>query len=181
MIRMPVCLVILAMIGCGSSAETEVLRSHVVGLSEEVKTLKAEIAALQQSLPDQAAVMTRVGYHTSALLPAIQAENWPLAAFYLDQTFSNLRTAVRIRPVHTEPSGRPVKLGDILESIENTQLVGLRGAVERRDRAAAEKAYEQLMVACYGCHVAAERPFLRPKAPERAEVEVLDFDPKARQ
>jgi hypothetical protein len=180
MARVPIGFVLIAAVGCGDSMETTVLRSHVAGLSEEVKSLKGEIATLQQALPDQSAVMTRVGYHTSALLPAIQAENWPLAGFFLEQTFANLRTAVRIRPVHTEATGRPVKLADILESIEDTQLVALRGAIERQDRTAAEKAYEQLMVACYGCHVAADRPFLRPKPPERAEVEVLDFDPDAR-
>src|ERR1043166_5164556 len=69
--------------------------------------LKTELAAIKGKLPDQSHAMKDVGYHFANLWCAGQQENWPLARFYLDETRSHLRWAVRIIPV------RKVKAGDL--------------------------------------------------------------------
>ena len=49
----------------------------------QVKELRAEIKKLQGLAPDQAAVMSHLGYHWSNLWFAIEQENWARADFYL--------------------------------------------------------------------------------------------------
>ncbi len=39
-----------------------------------------------------------------------QRQNWPLAQFYLDETRSHLKWAVRIIPVRKDPAGQDVDL-----------------------------------------------------------------------
>ncbi|MDE2507185.1 MAG: hypothetical protein KGM43_08250, partial [Planctomycetota bacterium] len=55
----------------------------------------AEVKALRDLIPDQAHIMADVGYHFTNLWFAGDAENWPLADFYLSETKSHLRWAVR--------------------------------------------------------------------------------------
>jgi hypothetical protein len=65
------------------------------GQKEQVDELRAEIKKLQGLVPDQAAIMTHVGYHWTNLWFAIEKENWPLAEFYLSETRANVKWAVR--------------------------------------------------------------------------------------
>ena len=65
----------------------------------DVNALKAELEALKALVPSQSHAMMDVDYHFSNLWFAVVNENWPLASFYLNETRSHLRWAVRIRPV----------------------------------------------------------------------------------
>ena len=49
-------------------------------------------------LPDQSHVMKDIAYHFSNLWFAAQAQNWPLAGFYLNETRSHLKWAVSPAP-----------------------------------------------------------------------------------
>ena len=51
----------------------------------EVARLKDEIERLKALMPDQSHVMKDVAYHFSNLWFAGQAQNWPLAGFYLNE------------------------------------------------------------------------------------------------
>jgi hypothetical protein len=55
-----------------------------------VAQLQAQVKHLEGVVPDQAAVMTMVGYHFTNLYFAIDRENWPLADFYLSETQNNI-------------------------------------------------------------------------------------------
>src|SRR2546427_13015736 len=55
----------------------------------EIARLKDEIERLKGMLPDQSPVMKDVAYHFSNLWFAGQAQNWPLAGFYLNETRSH--------------------------------------------------------------------------------------------
>jgi len=67
-------------------------------LASEVARLKGEIEALKSMLPDQSHVMKDIAYHVSNLWFAAQAQNWPLAGFYLNETRSHLKWAVSPAP-----------------------------------------------------------------------------------
>jgi hypothetical protein len=142
----------------------------------EIARLKAEIEQLRGRLPDQSHVMKDVGYHFSNLWFAAGAKNWPLAKFYLDETRSHLKWAVRVNPVR-KTKGGDLDLRVILDALDRTVLADTQKAIDARDLAAFRKAYQQTLNGCYACHTAAEKPYLRPKVPEQPETRIIDFEP----
>lgn len=139
----------------------------------------AEIEAIKGKLTDQSHVMEDVSYHFSNLWFAGQHENWDLANFYWSETRSHLRWAVRIIPKRKDKAGQDVDLVAILQAFENGPLQQLQAAITAKDKAAFEKNYRTSMETCYGCHKAADKPFLRLQIPERPETPIVNFDPHA--
>lgn len=146
--------------------------------AQDAAALKAEIDALRALVPSQSHAMMDVDYQFSNLWFAAANENWPLAEFYLNETRSHLAWAVRLRPVRRLSSGGEFDLRPMLQAVEGTALVVLRAAVEKRDRTGFEQAYRQTMDACFGCHQAAEKPYLRPHVPDAPSSRMIDFRPK---
>jgi len=142
----------------------------------EVARLKAEIEQLRGRLPDQSHVMKDVGYHFSNLWFAARAKSWPLAKFYLVETRSHLKWAVRIIPVR-KTKGGDLDLRVILDALDRTVLADTQNAIDGRDLEAFAKAYQQTLAGCYSCRTAAEKPYLRPKIPEQPETKIIDFEP----
>jgi hypothetical protein len=143
------------------------------------KNLLARIAALEAVIPDQAHIMADVGDHFTNLWFAGHAENWPLAEFYLNETKSHLRWAVRAKPVRQDNQGRDINLGNILEAFENSQLTQLKQAIDGKGRPAFERIYQESLTVCYSCHKASDKPYLRPQIPTEPETRIINFDPKA--
>jgi len=141
--------------------------------------LEAKIKALEGLIPDQAHIMADVGDHFTNLWFAGQAGNWPLADFYLAETKSHLRWAVRRIPVRKDSRGQEIHLGNILEAFENGPLAALKNPVDGKDKAGFGRVYREVLTACYACHKAADKPFLRPQIPAEPGSRVMNFDPKA--
>jgi len=144
----------------------------------EIAKLRAEIEELRGRLPDQSHVMKDVGYHFTNLWFAAKAENWPLAKFYLDETRSHLKWAVRVIPVRRTSTGS-LDLRPILEGLDRSVFSDLDRAVTAQDTRGFPELYRRTLVGCYSCHQAAEKPYLRPRVPAEPEVRILDFDPKS--
>jgi hypothetical protein len=141
--------------------------------------LGADVAQLKDKASDQAHAMASVAYHFNNLWFAADAKNWPLAEFYWNETRSHLRWAVRIIPVRKDNAGQEVKLQDILEAIENSTLDHLRAAIANNDHEDFVTRYRQTLEACYACHKASDKPYLRPKIPEEPAEPAINFDPQA--
>lgn len=141
--------------------------------------LSDEIEAIKGKLPDQAHAMQDVGYHFSNLWFAGQHKHWDLATFYLNETRSHLRWAVRIIPVRKDNAGVEIKLEEILEAMENSPLKQLEEAIAAKDSVAFEKAYRFSTENCYACHKASDKPFIRPQIPTQPETPIINFDPTA--
>jgi len=130
-------------------------------------------------LPDQAHAMADVGYHFANLWFAADKQNWPLANYYLGETRSHLKWAVRIHPVRKTSTGTEVDLNGILEAVDNSFLAEIGNAITNKDAAKFKTAYRETLQGCYACHTACEKPFLRPQVPSAASVSILNFDPNA--
>lgn len=143
------------------------------------QALEDRIKALEGLIPDQAHIMADVSEHFTNLWFAGTAENWPLADFYLNETKSHLHWAVRRIPVRKDNLGRDVNLGNILEAFENSQLTELKQVIDRKDRRGFERVYKESLTACYACHKASDKPYLRPRIPDEPASRVMNFDPKA--
>jgi len=143
------------------------------------ENLAARVKALEDLLPSQSHLMADVGDHFTNLWFAGRAENWPLADFYLGETKSHLRWAVRRIPIRKDNQGRDVNLTNILEAFENSQLTHLKGTIDGKNKAAFEKVYKESLTVCYSCHTAASKPYLRPQVPIEPVSRIMNFDPKA--
>ena len=163
----------------GTTANAAPAASPAGSTQAQVEQLQAEVKRLQGLLPDQAAVMSHVGYHFSNLWWAIEHENWPLADFYLSETKNNIDWAVRTRPLRKNNAGQDVDLRAIAQALENTQFAQLKQAIGAKQKDGCVKLYEQTMEGCYACHKASDKPYLRPQKPARPEAPIINFDPAA--
>jgi len=164
--------------------------AHVVWLAQEVPVaraaddaaeiakLKAELEQLKGRLPSQSHAMMDVDYHLANLWFAGQSKNWPLAQFYLDETRSHLRWAVRIIPVRRIPGGE-VDLRGLLEAVDSTGLTEIGKAIADKNSGGFTGAYRRTLEGCYSCHKASDKPYLRPRIPEQPESRIINFDPAA--
>ena len=146
--------------------------------AEEFRALRAEVERLASIVPDQAHAMDDVGTHFTNLWFAAQAGNWPLADFYLAETRSHLKWAVRIRPIRQTKTG-DVDLGAILEALDSSLLAEVKNAIDQQDMARFDPAYRQTIEGCYACHKASEKPFIRPQIPSAPVQRVINTEPAA--
>jgi len=130
---------------------------------------------LLERLPDQAHAMADVGYHFANLWFAAEKQNWPLADFYLGETRSHLRWAVRLQPVRQTKAGAAVDLNGIWQAVDNTLLTEVDKAITNRDAVRFQAAYRQTLVGCYACHTACEKPFLRLQVPDAPSAKIINF------
>lgn len=150
-------------------------------LASELVALRAEVERLKGLVPDQAHAMEDVGYHFANLWFAAGHENWPLADFYLAETRSHLRWAVRIRPVRQTQAG-DVDLQGILDAVDRTEgvmLSAVKTALDQKDLPAFREAYRQTIIGCYACHTASEKAFIRPQIPTALAEHIINLDPQA--
>lgn len=141
--------------------------------------LEARIKALEAVIPDQAHIMADVGDHFANLWFAGTAANWPLADFYLNETKSHLKWAVRRIPIRKDNKGQEINLTAILEAFENSQLAQLKRTIDGKDEPAFEKVYRESLTMCYSCHKATDKPYLRPRVPAEPASPIINFDPRA--
>ncbi|PYJ59316.1 MAG: hypothetical protein DME24_13250 [Verrucomicrobia bacterium] len=146
--------------------------------TNQIAALRAEIDQLKGKVPDQSHAMSDVGYHFANLWFAGEKKNWPLAKFYLDETRSHLKWAVRIIPVRKTKAGE-VDLRGILEAVDNTLLNQIQKAIEEQDVKMFADAYKRSIEGCYSCHKASEKPYLRPRIPEQPEARIINLKPTA--
>ena len=142
----------------------------------EVARLKDEIEHLKGMVPDQSHVMKDGAYHFSNQWFAGQAQNWPLAGFYLNETRSHLSGGPYERvPCAARQLARSTCV--ILDGMDRSLLAGVQKTIEARNTAAFSKAYRDALSGCYACHQASEKPYLRPRVPDAPEGRMIEFSP----
>jgi cytochrome c553 len=132
---------------------------------EEFTALKAEVEALRALLPTQAHTMVDVEHQFANLWFAAREKNWSLAAFYLNETRGRVAWTMRIRPVRKLANGDDIVLAPMAQALEDGGFAPLRAALDRHDSKAFEAAYRATLTACHACHVAIEKPALKPDIP----------------
>ena len=169
---------IACVLACVLSLARDVPIARASDDAAEIAKLKTEIEQLKGRLPSQSHAMMDVDYHFANLWFAGQNKNWPLAQFYLNETRSHLRWAVRIIPVRRIPGGE-VDLSGLLEALDSTALSEIGKAIADKNGEAFAGAYRHTIEGCYSCHKASDKPYLRPRIPEQPESRIINFDPAA--
>ena len=80
-----------------------------------------------------------------------QGENWPLAAYELDELEEGFRDIVRLHPVH---ESSPVPIRELLPKLTALPLNQLRAAVRSENKDKFDEAFDGLTAACNACHEA---------------------------
>ena len=140
--------------------------------------LTAAVTQLRNSAPNQSHVMADVAFMFSNVWFAAQKKNWPLAAYYLNETEGRLRWMVRINPMPRGPNG-VVDVQAIFGPIDANVLPMVRQAIQSKDTTQFTSAYKQMLSSCYACHVSTGRPFLRPTIPVNPPQSIINYDPDA--
>jgi len=123
--------------------------------------------------------MMDVGFHMANMWFAGQAQNWPLARFYFNETRQHIRWSIRVRQSRKDADGRPVDLKSIFDAIDTSTFETLKATIDQNDGAAFRGAYERTLESCYSCHKAAGLPFLRPMVPTMGPQPIINLDPHA--
>ena len=176
--------VIGAVIGAGASEYRH--RGDVVnataataGAAGDLEALRADVARLKANAPSQSHSMSDVGYHWTNLWFAAEKKNWPLAQFYFDETRQHILWTIRLRPVRKGPDGNDVNLVPIFEAIDASAFKSMAEAIQQKDDKAFGVAYRTTLEACYGCHKASGKPYLRPEVPSAPAQTIINFDAAA--
>jgi hypothetical protein len=139
--------------------------------------LVADVAHLKSVLPTQSQTMSDVGYHWANLWFAAGKKNWPLARYFFDEARQSIRWTVLIRPVRQRSDGGTVDVKGIFNALDISAFATVQIAIEDQDEAAFEAAYKGALEACHSCHVASEKPYLRPVIPTVPPSTLIDFNP----
>jgi len=145
--------------------------------SDDLAALRAEIERLKSIVPGQAFAMTQVAYNFNNLWFSAHAENWPLAQFYVNETRTRLRWALRITPVRKISTG-DLELQPLLDALEKGPFAKVGEAVAAKDMREFETAYRATLEACYACHAASEKDYLELQVPAAPAEPMIRFAPR---
>ena len=146
----------------------------------DISAMQADIAHLKEVVPSQSHTMTDVAYQFSSLWFAGKENNWPLAAFFLNEARQHIRWTIRIRPIRKDLEGNSVDLKGIYDSVDDSVMVRLQQAIDKKDGAQFAATYKETLVQCYSCHKASGKPYLRPMIPTVPPQTIINFDPNAK-
>ena len=139
--------------------------------------IAADVAHLKSLVPTQSHTMTDVGYHWANLWFAAEKKNWPLAKFFFDEARQHIRWTILIRPVRQKADGSTVDIKGIFTAMDMSQFATVQLAIEDQSTEEFVPAYKQALEACHSCHVASEKPYLRPVVPTAPPSTLIDFNP----
>lgn len=162
-----------------ATARTAGVAAEDARATGDLDTLRSDVARLKANAPSQSHTMSDVGYHWTNLWFAGEKKNWPLAKFYFDETRQHILWTIRLRPVRKGPDGSDVNLVPIFESIDTSAFKAMAEAIQQQDAQQFAAAYRTTLEACYGCHKASGKPYLRPMIPTAPSQSIVNFDPAA--
>jgi hypothetical protein len=154
--------------------------SETVDAPIDLAALGAEVTRLKGVAPSASVAMADVGFHWTNLWFAGEQQNWPLANYYFSEARNHVRWLVRITPTPKGPTGDLVDLQGIFDGIDTSAFKDVKDAIDARDQHRFAIAYRQALEACYSCHKAVGRPYLRPQIPQSAPQSIINLDPNAK-
>ena len=117
-----------------------------------ILTILAAVAACSHGYtPGLGELMSLQQMRHDKLWRAGQEQNWPLAAYELDELGEGFDDVVRFHPTHKDS---PLALSEIVPKIMGEPLRTAHDAIDAKDPRAFAEAYDRLTEACNSCHQA---------------------------
>jgi hypothetical protein len=155
--------------GAGTPAQAT---PDYASLQREIEHLKRQVKQLQ---PDITEAMLGLQIRHARLWFAGEAGDWELAAFQVHGLKDGLEGIVDIYPEHA--ALQPERLGDILPAMMGAPMKTLRTAVDNKNKAEFEHAFDGVSAACTGCHTVAGFTFLQIHRPKMSLLDNLSGAP----
>lgn len=134
---------------------------------------------IAQIKPPASHPMVDVAMFAANVWFAGQKKNWPLANYYLGEARNRIAWEVRLNPGPKGADGKPVDMKSIFDGIDNGSLAMLKKDIAAKDSKQFAVEYRHLLEDCYSCHMAANRPYLRPMVPVSGAQPIINLDPNA--
>ena len=99
--------------------------------------------------------------------------------FYFEEAREHIVWTIRLRPVRKAADGSDVNLMPIFQSIDTSAFKSVADAIQGQDATAFTAAYRESLAACYGCHKASGKPYLRPQVPTAPTQTIINVDAAA--
>jgi hypothetical protein len=128
-----------------------------------LKQVQEELAEAKELAPGLGEYMTTIQLHAGKLWFAAKAGNWELAAYEIHELEETMES---VKKLNVEKNG--VKISGVMDSVLKTQIAQMEEAIKRKSQVEFEKAYEDTLSACNGCHTESGHKFIqitRPIAP----------------
>jgi hypothetical protein len=124
--------------------------------------------------PGLGEIMTLNQMRHAKLWLAAQANNWPLAAYEVDELEEGFQDAATFHPTH---KGSPVSIAQVIPMMTTGPLQALRAAIEKEDSTEFAQAFDALTNACNSCHQATNFGFNVVTRPTTSAFPNQDFAP----
>jgi|SRR5918996_2462041 cytochrome c553 len=137
----------------------------VAAYQDSLKNIRNELTTVKESTPGLGEFMTTMQLHMGKLWFAAQASNSELAAYELDELKEAMEGA---KSLHEVKNG--VNVSNVLDSVLETQIAQLAESIQAKKRNAFQRAYDETLSACNGCHEESGRKFINITRPTTSPV-----------
>lgn len=141
--------------------------------------LESKVASLEQqvnnSKPGPGEIMGVIEQHHAKLYYAGTRQDWPLAAYELNEIQESLDDAMQLYPDKFKNVSVP--LPQIIPSMTRGSIAGVRQAIQEKDEKSFVQAYQTLSKSCSSCHAAENHPFIKIQTPAAGMFSDQDFAP----
>lgn len=131
-------------------------------------SLENRVNSLASIQPGLGVVMHEIGYRFADMYWAANGGNWGLAQYQLKELIEAQEVAEVTRP----------QRAPMLKSFEDTHLVPLGKAIEKKDISQFRHSFSAAMDACNACHTALGYGFIHYRVPKQPANVTLDFSLK---
>ncbi len=142
-------------------------------LKAALKTLQAQVEAAHEAAPGLGEYMTTFQLHMGKLWFAGKAANWDLAEYERAELDETMEAAGALHVVKND-----VDIAKVMASVRSTQVAALAEGIKAKNDAAFQKAYDETLAACNGCHESAGYKFIRLVRPSAPPVTNQKWDVK---
>jgi len=144
--------------------ESGIANGGVVAAGQaSLKRVETELATVKDLAPGLGEYMTTIQLHAGKLWFAAKAANWDLAVYELHELEETMEA---VKKLNAEKNG--VKISGVMDAVLRTQIAQLEQTIKRKNPGEFQKAYDETLSACNGCHNESGHKFIqiiRPTVP----------------
>ena len=143
--------------GAAAGADTKITTSHG-------ELTLGQIAEIQ---PGLGTVMQEYGKRFAMVKMAVEADDWGMAAYQLEEQLEIQEVGEATRPANA----------NLLKGFENSALVPIQKDIQDKNKTAFETDYANAINGCNGCHAATGHPYIQFQMPQTSPEPFLKLGP----